>query len=224
MPKGKMNPETFKGQIQELLPQIQKYAAEAITPADKERVHEMVFLANNYETMGCGSLGIIRELLKQRHDSLTTTKACDQRQDVTLKFSDRSRVNWIEVKSNSGCVEYLLKQEAKGVLSDRYTVYCLRQSTVVRPGSNREPEWFTCPPVVLRNDKLLQILRHFNLINPANNCINSKNKQFMQWLSETQPGTPWEMERVYSVKEFEAPINLPDYKPRGGALKPATVI
>lgn len=222
MARGKMNEATFRGQAAELIPQVQRYAAEAVTAADRERVKEMVFHLENWEELGCGALGIVRELLKQRHDSATVSKACDQRQDATLRFSDRNRVNWVEVKSNSGCVEYLLQQEKAGTLADRYTVYCLRQCTVVRPG--KTPEWFTCPPRVIRNDKLLAILRHFNLVNPANSCINSKNKQFMVWLSETQPGQAWEMERIYSTKEFTAAIHLPEYRQRGGETKPATTI
>lgn len=222
MARGKMTEYTFRGQAAELIPQVQRYAAEAVTAADRERVKEMVFHLENWEELGAGALGIVRELLKQRHDSATVSKACDQRQDATLRFSDRNRVNWIEVKSNSGCVEYLLQQERAGTLADRYTVYCLRQCTVVRPG--KTPEWFTCPPRVIRNDKLLAILRHFNLVNPANSCINSKNKQFMVWLSETQPGQAWEMERIYSTKEFTAAIHLPEYRQRGGETKPATVI
>lgn len=222
MSKGKMSEYTFKGQAAELIPQVKRYAAEAVTAADRERVKEMVFHLENWQELGAGALGIVRELLKQRHNSATTTKACDQRQDATLRFSDRNKVNWIEVKSNSGCVEYLLQQEKAGTLADRYTVYCLRQCTVVRPG--KTPEWFTCKPIVIRNDKFLAMLRHFNLVNPANHCINSKNKQFMQWLSENQPGVLWEMERVYSTKEFTAAISLPEYRQRGGETKPATVI
>ena len=163
-----MKIETFNAQIEALKPEIEAFKASACTRYDKERLNAVNFYLENWAKLGDGVVGIITEIIRKQSNSQSVDKSTDKCPDITLPWqSNKVGYKRAEVKTNSGCCDYLFKEEKSRVLTERYTVYSMafvKYRNAKQIAAGKEPETVVLPPIVIRDDLFFKVLKACNAI------------------------------------------------------------
>lgn len=199
---------TFKSQIAELRPQLEKFFNSIETKYDKERANTVQFYLDNWDTLGDGVIGIIREIICKRHNSRSINKSCDKSADIAVGWANKLGWKTAEVKSNRGLIDYLFHQQKIGALENNYTVYSMcaeKYRNAKQIAQGKEAEMMVIKPIIIRNDLLLKVILECNAYKMTHGCAQLQISVKMYKRLLDYP-IPFDVDNVYCPDDFDGVI------------------